>query len=46
MNKNSGHGDVYFVHAGSLDDPNRFVPQKVVYRQSGADWDLKDPESC
>ena len=44
MNKNSGHADVYFINAGSLDDPNQFKPQKVVYRESATDWDLLDPE--
>ena len=45
MNRNSGHANVYFVHAGSLDEPNNFKPQKVVHRESGLEFDLKDPES-
>lgn len=35
--------DVFVVHAGSLDDPGRFKPQKVMYRASGQAWDHLDP---
>jgi hypothetical protein len=31
------------VHAGSLDEPNRFVPQALTYSVSGPKWDAQDP---
>jgi hypothetical protein len=35
--------DVFTVHAGSLDDPNRYKPQVVTYGVSGHAWDRVDP---
>lgn len=31
------------IHAGSLDEPDRFRPQAVTYRVRGRDWDTIDP---
>lgn len=36
--------DLYFFHAGTLDDPATFKPQVVVYSDSGQLWDHIDPE--
>ena len=46
LNRNSGHPDIYFINAGSLDDPAQYSPSKVVYREGGHDWDLIDPEKA
>jgi hypothetical protein len=35
--------DVFVVHAGSLDDPGRFNPQKVMYNSRHHLWDTLDP---
>ena len=35
--------DLIAVHAGSLDDPERFVPQALTYRVRGLAWDDIDP---
>jgi hypothetical protein len=35
--------DLFTVHAASLDDPNRFKPQKVMYGVRGYAWDSIDP---
>ena len=40
---NSGMTDLIFLRASSLDDPNVFVPQMVVYTRSGPAWDYLDP---
>lgn len=41
---NSGMPGMLFLRASSLDDPNVFTPQLVVYTRSGAGWDLIDPQ--
>jgi len=33
----------FAVHAGSLDEPGRFVPQAVTYAVRGLPWDQLDP---
>ena len=35
--------DLIAVHAGSLDEPGRFVPQVLTYRVRGLAWDTIDP---
>ncbi len=35
--------DLFTVHAASLDDPGRFVPQAVTYAEGGHGWDHLDP---
>lgn len=35
--------DLVAVHAGSLDEPERFKPQAVTYATRGLDWDRIDP---
>ena len=35
--------DLIAVHAGSLDDPGRFVPQVLTYSVRGLAWDAIDP---
>ena len=35
---------LFFLRASSLDDPEVFRPQMVVYTSSGATWDLVDAE--
>jgi hypothetical protein len=40
---NSSMPGLMFLRASSLDDPERFDPQMVVYGRSGASWDLLDP---
>lgn len=35
--------DVVAVHAGSLDEPERFKPQAGTYAARGLDWDRIDP---
>jgi hypothetical protein len=35
--------DLIAVHAGSLDDPDRFVPQVLTYGARGLMWDAVDP---
>lgn len=39
----SGMPDMTTIVAGSLDDPNLFKPQFVVYTSRGHAWDLVDP---
>ncbi|MGR3279202.1 GFA family protein [Acaryochloris marina NIES-2412] len=41
--KNSGMPGMAFVRASSLDDPNVFQPQMVVYKKRAANWDFIDP---
>jgi len=36
--------EMYFFHAGTLDDPSTFKPQVVVYEGSRQTWDHVDPE--
>jgi hypothetical protein len=35
--------DLIAVHAGSLDDPDRFMPQALTYSVRGLAWDAIDP---
>ncbi len=35
--------DMFVVHAASLDDPDRYRPQMVLYTASGHAWDRLDP---
>jgi len=35
--------DLIAVHAGSLDEPGRFVPQVLTYGVRGPAWDSVDP---
>jgi len=35
--------DLFTIHAASLDDPGRFVPQVVTYAARGPAWDRLDP---
>jgi hypothetical protein len=41
--KNSGMSGMVFVRASSLDDPQVFRPQMVVYTNRAAPWDHMDP---
>ena len=41
---NSGMPDMLFLRASSLDDPEVFDPQMVVYTGSAPSWDLIDPK--
>ena len=41
---NSGLPGVVFVRASSLDNPEQFQPQMVVYTTRAPTWDLMDPE--
>jgi hypothetical protein len=41
--KNSGMPGLAFVRASSLDDPNVFQPQMVVYTKRAPAWDRLDP---
>jgi hypothetical protein len=40
---NSGMPGLVFIRASSLDDPNLFKPQMVVYTDRAASWDTTDP---
>ncbi|MCP4330952.1 MAG: GFA family protein [Alphaproteobacteria bacterium] len=40
---NSGFEDIVFVRASSLDDPEIFQPQMVVFTQHSPSWDRIDP---
>ena len=40
---NSGMTDLIFLRASSLDDPEVFQPQMVVYARSATSWDPIDP---
>jgi hypothetical protein len=33
----------FIIHAGSLDDPERYVPQVTTYAGSALSWDQADP---
>jgi hypothetical protein len=35
--------DLFTIHAASMDNPDRYVPQMVTYRVRGYDWDNVDP---
>ncbi len=41
--RNSGIPGVVFVRASSLDDPDVFQPQMVVYAKRAVDWGFVDP---
>ena len=41
--RNSGYAGVVFVRASSLDDPEAFRPEMVVYAKRSPSWDLTDP---
>lgn len=41
--KNSGMPGVVFVRASSLDDPENYKPQMIVYKNRAASWDEMDP---
>ncbi len=41
---NSGLPDLIFLRASSLDDPDIFKPQMVVYTRSGPAWDHMAPD--
>ena len=43
-NVNSGMPDLIFLRASSLDDPDIFKPQMVVYTRSGPAWDHMAPD--
>lgn len=45
LNRNSGHSDKIFITAATLDDPSKFSPTTVLYREEGPDWDFEDPEA-
>ena len=40
---NAGMPGLVFVRASSLDDPNEFKPQMIVYTDRAASWDHMDP---
>lgn len=44
LGRTSGHPDIVLIHAGSLDDPAGFVPQKVVWSAEAQPWDYIDPD--
>ena len=35
--------EMFTVHAGSLNDPDAYTPQAVMYRSSAQAWDYVDP---
>ena len=41
--KNSGMPGMVFVRASSLDDPEVFLPQMIVYTKRAPSWDRMDP---
>ena len=41
---NSGMTDLLFLRASSLDDPQVFQPQIVVYARNASSWDPVDPD--
>lgn len=43
FSRNSGMPGMVFVRASSLDDPDVFRPQMVVYTDRAAKWDHVDP---
>ena len=44
VNKSSGYPQMRFIHAASLDNPDRFKPEKLAYSASAQPWDYVDPE--
>ena len=43
LKKSSGHPEVLFFHAASLDDPSLFKPQQIVWSTGKQPWDYLDP---
>jgi len=43
LSTNSGMAGMVFLRASSLDDPEVFQPQAVVYASRGPSWDTLDP---
>ena len=43
LNKNSGMADSFFVNAGTLDRPQEFKPERVLYHDEAQPWDMLDP---
>jgi len=43
LNRNSGYPDNVYIHAGSLDDPSLFKPERVIFRADAQPWDMMDP---
>lgn len=41
LKKTTSYPGVYFIHAGSMDDPAEFEPQFVVFDQGKLAWDCK-----
>lgn len=41
---NAGMPGLVFVRASSLDDPEVFKPQMIVYTDRAASWDRMDPD--
>ena len=37
--KSDRMSDWVYVHAGSLDDPSHYVPERSIYPESAQDWD-------
>jgi len=44
MNLASRFPESRYLHAATLDDPARFAPSFVVFREQAPPWDLLDPE--
>jgi len=44
LKKTTKMPEVYFFHAGTMDDPSKFRPQVVVYEESKQPWDHVDPK--
>ena len=42
--RNSGMPGLVFLRASSLDDPEVFQPQMIVYAKRAASWDRMDPD--
>jgi len=43
LKKPAGYPQYLFIHAATLDVPDSFIPQMVVYSKSGQPWDHVDP---
>jgi hypothetical protein len=44
MSSNSGYPNVRYVHAATLDELSRFVPEKIVWGAERQAWDHLDPK--
>ncbi len=44
LNRNSGYPDTVYVQAGSLDEPEKFSPQKSLFAASAPPWDHVIPD--